>query len=110
MALVATLMAGDSVRGAGRVLARSQREQAVELECSNGEGPWEPCRMGIVQIGTHWWIELSEQRIHFEHDGSGLVRMQAGATGDWVPVESSWAGERVLCWGSLCARGAMPLD
>lgn len=92
------------------VLARSQPQTAVELECRQATGPWRPCRMGIQRIGSAWWIELAEQRIRFEHDGSGSVRMQANAEAPWITVQPNWAGERVLCWDKLCARGALPLD
>lgn len=95
---------------ADQTLARRQTEQAIELECSRSDGQWRPCRMGIQKVGRQWWIEIGNERIRFEHDGSGRVRMKTGAKAAWTSVEPSWAGHQVLCWGSICARGAFPLD
>ena len=71
---------------------------------------WSPCRMGIQKVGRQWWIEMGNERIRFEHDGSGHVRMRTAAHAAWTSVEPNWAGNQVLCWGSICARGAFPLD
>ncbi|MAS26690.1 MAG: hypothetical protein CMN97_07445 [Synechococcus sp. NAT40] len=108
--LTATVTTGIGLISSNLTRARSQQAETIALECRSQEGPWLPCRMGINRIGSQWWIEVAQQRIRFEHDGSGSVRMQSRAGADWIPVQSSWAEEQVLCWGSLCARGAMPLD
>ena len=90
--------------------SRNQRAETIELECRLENGGWQPCEMGIIRIGQEWWIELDNKRIRFEHDGSGQVRMQPTSGAAWVPVVASWAADQVLCWGSVCARGSLPLD
>ena len=95
---------------AGQARSRSQQAETIQLECRLKNAAWRPCAMGISRIGQEWWIELDNQRIRFEHDGSGRVRMQPSSGAAWVPVDVSWAADRVLCWGNVCARGSLPLD
>ncbi|MEB3157999.1 MAG: hypothetical protein VKK03_00905 [Synechococcus sp.] len=110
LALLLALMAGMDMLPLPEAMARSDVAPGLELECKTSGGPWRPCRMEIEQIGRAWWIDVADQRIRFEHDGSGQVRMQPQAGGAWVTVPSSWAGHQQLCWGSVCARGSIPLD
>ncbi len=95
---------------AGMAYARSQQAETIQLECRLKNGAWQPCEMGISRIGQEWWIQLDNQRIRFEHDGSGEIRMQPTHGAAWIPVDANWAAEQVLCWGSVCARGSLPLD
>ena len=110
IALAIESLGGQALVRADQALARRQPEQAVTLECRRANRPWTPCRIGIEQIGSRWWIEIGDQRIRFEHDGSGQLRMKTAATAKLTSVQPNWGGEQVLCWGSLCARGALPLD
>ena len=110
MALMVVLGSAGWGFDAGLARARSQQVDTISLECRLKNGAWQPCEMGISHIGQEWWIELDNQRIRFEHDGSGQVRMQPSSGAAWVPVDVSWAADRVLCWGNVCARGSLPLD
>lgn len=85
--------------------------QRFSLRCRTETGPWRGCMMRIEAIGERWSLELAEQRFEFRHDGSGQVEMLAPEeAARWRPVRSHWSPERALCWDSLCALGAFPLD
>ena len=88
--------------------ARAQ-EQAVPLQCRLGEGPWQPCRMEVQDVGLHWFLQIGPERIEFRHGGDGAVRMQRG-DGAWQPVDSRWQNDTSLCWDGVCAKGPIPLD
>jgi hypothetical protein len=110
MALLVALGSATWGFDAQKMHSRSQQAETIQLECQLENGGWQPCEMGISRIGQEWWIEFDNQRIRFEHDGSGQVRMQPTLGADWIPVDSGWAANQVLCWGSVCARGSLPLD
>lgn len=73
-----------------------------------GEGPWQPCRMRVEQVGTHWYLLIGNQQVEFRHDGDGLVRVRQ--QGAWRSVTSRWEADTSLCWDGYCARGDIPLD
>ena len=83
--------------------------QAIPLECRLKQGPWQPCWMEVVTIGSQWALVVGAQRWEFRHDGRGSVTMQHGA-GSWRPVSSRWEDRNSLCWNGVCARGDIPLD
>lgn len=82
--------------------------QPIPLECSLGKGQWEPCRMEVIEVGRKWIVIVRQRRIWFEHDGSGVVKMNQ--TGQWQRVTPSWRQDQSLCWADLCVRGSIPLD
>ena len=92
------------------VLAKGIDPSALDLHCRRTDGPWRPCRMGIETPGRQWWIELAGDRIQFHHDGSGIVTVQRQDGGAAINVRARWDRSGVLCWGPICARGALPLD
>jgi len=110
VALMVMLCSAGWAFNAELARSRSQQVDTIPLECRLKNGAWRPCEMGITRIGQEWWIELDNQRIRFEHDGSGQVRMQPSSGAAWIPVDASWAAGQVLCWGNVCARGSLPLD
>ena len=97
------LAAGPEARGAAPSL------RAIPLECRLGQGPWQTCRMEVVEIGSLWALVVDGQRWEFRHDGQGSVTMQHGG-GPWRQVSSRWVERDSLCWDGVCARGAIPLD
>ena len=99
------LVAGQGARAAGP----PPTAQAIPLECRLEQGPWQPCRMEVVTIGSQWSLVVGAQRWEFRHDGSGRVTMRHGA-GSWRPVSSRWDDRNSLCWNGVCARGDIPLD
>lgn len=92
--------------GASASLAQGQ---AAVLQCRLGNGPWQPCRMEVQDVGLRWALRIGEQRIEFRHSGDGTVRMQKGA-GPWQPVTATWQPDTSLCWDGICAKGDIPLD
>lgn len=99
------LLAGQQARAA----VPTPTPQTIALECRLKQGPWQPCRMEVVSIGSHWALVVGAQRWEFRHDGRGSVTMQQGA-GSWRPVSSRWEDRNSLCWDGVCARGDIPLD
>lgn len=93
------------------LLPRQAQAQAltIPLECRLGNGSWQPCRMQVVEVGSHWFLHIGGQRIEFRHDQRGGVSMQAGG-GGWRSVNSRWERAEQLCWDGVCTRGALPLD
>jgi hypothetical protein len=94
------------------VAAQNRPQAALEplpLDCRLASGPWQPCQMGIVQLGRLWWLQVGDNRFGFRHDGLGRVEMRRDA-GGWQPVEPSWSEDQALCWDGICARGDIPLD
>lgn len=80
----------------------------VALQCQLDGGPWRDCLMRIESIGQRWSLQVGQEQVRFEHDGSGLVRMRR--EGRWVPVQPHWRADAALCWDSICAKGEIPLD
>jgi hypothetical protein len=84
--------------------------QAIPLQCRLAGGSWKPCRMEVIELGSHWILQIGERRLEFRHDGRGAVTMQAGSGQVWRPVSSRWEDGRDLCWDGVCTRGPLPLD
>lgn len=82
---------------------------SVPLQCRIGDQPWQPCRMDVDEVGVRWSLVIGRQRLAFQHDGRGGMRMQSG-NGAWRPVISRWLPLGELCWDGVCARGDLPLD
>lgn len=80
------------------------------LECRSGRQPWVVCRMVAPSPGERWVLEMDPRPVAFRHDGSGRMLMRRGDLEPWTSVEPRWIGEHTLCWGSVCARGDLPLD
>ena len=89
--------------------ADESQQVVVALSCQLNNGPWQPCRMVRAADGYHWRLELAQHPVLFRHDGSGVVFMR-GDGGPWHSVEARWRDDASLCWNSLCAKGAIPLD
>jgi hypothetical protein len=81
----------------------------VALQCRLDGGPWRDCLMRIESLGERWSLVVGTERVWFEHDGRGQVRMQRGRH-DWIPVEAHWTADTALCWDGICAMGEIPLD
>ena len=81
----------------------------VSLQCRLGQGPWQPCRMQIEDVGMRWELRIGNRRIGFRHTGDGAVHMRL-SQGDWRPVSAHWQADATLCWDGVCARGDIPLD
>lgn len=81
----------------------------VALQCRLDGGPWRHCQMRIESVGERWSLVVGRERVWFEHDGRGRVRMQRGRR-DWIPVEARWTSDTALCWDGICAKGDIPLD
>lgn len=82
--------------------------QPIALECSVSQGPWEPCQMVIMDMGSYWLLAVGYRRIFFRHDGTGHVEMKEKEL--WRSVKSEWQRDGTLCWGEICVRGTIPLD
>lgn len=82
---------------------------AVPLRCRLEGGPWQDCRMTVDRLGERWSLLVGSERLWFEHDGRGSVRMQRGNR-DWRAVEAQWSADATLCWDGVCAKGDIPLD
>lgn len=100
--MLAMLLAG--------VASASPSRAESDLECRTGLGAWQPCRINIASIGKQWQLQLGQRRIEIRHDGSGQMVLRDRQGAPWSPVETKWLSQRILCWGSVCARGNLPLD
>jgi hypothetical protein len=114
-ALVVVLAAGGLVPAALHAApaaaepSGSERNLSIPLQCRLGNGTWQPCQMDVMAVGSHWTLQVGDQRLEFRHDGRGGVTMQQGS-GGWRTVSSRWEQPLDLCWDGVCARGAIPLD
>ena len=109
--LVTALMpAMAAVVGGGVWLGSEAVAGSYGLQCRQGAKVWTDCRMRQLSPGHHWFLEIGADRIEFRHDGSGRMRMRSGQRGSWVSVEPRWDKDQSLCWGTVCARGDVPLD
>jgi hypothetical protein len=101
-----------SLLGAG-LAAAGRAEEAplppVALRCRLDGGPWRDCQMRVESVGERWSLVVGRERVWFEHDGRGQVRMQRGRR-DWIPVQAHWDADTALCWDGICAQGDIPLD
>ena len=115
-ALVVLLAAGGLVPASLRAApaapepSGTERSLSIPLQCRLGNGTWQPCRMEVMAVGSHWTLQVGGQRLEFRHDGRGGVTMQQQGSGGWRSVSSRWEQPQDLCWDGVCARGAIPLD
>lgn len=86
----------------------AQMLQPIPLECKVGDGAWQTCQMEVKELGRHWFLVIGQQSLEFRHDGTGRVLMDG--RGRPVVVAPQWGPDQSLCWGSICARGDLPLD
>ena len=98
----ALLMIGSSVGGTSVA--------AASMRCRIGEQAWSPCRMVAATPGQRWVLTWDQQRVEFVHDGTGQMMMRVGQNQAWLQVQPSWSADRSLCWGAVCANGAIPLE
>lgn len=108
-ALPVVLLAGGQLAAGPEPLGAAPSQRAIPLECRLGQGPWQSCRMEVMEIGSRWALVVGGQRWEFRHDGQGGVTVQHGG-GAWRLVSSRWVERDSLCWDGVCARGAIPLD
>ena len=83
---------------------------AGSMRCRIGQQAWSPCRMVASRPGQRWVLTWDQQRVEFVHDGSGQMMMRIGQNEGWLEVEPFWTANRSLCWGAVCATGAIPLE
>ena len=98
----ALLMTG--IAGGGSSVA------AASMRCRIGQQAWSPCRMIAASPGDRWVLTWNQQRIQFDHDRSGPMMMRVGQDEDWLEVQPFWTADQSLCWGAVCAMGAIPLE
>ena len=91
------------------VLAISLPLPGLAQECQRDGGAWHSCSFDSIDIGRQWELRLPDEHWQLSHDGSGTVKIREGS-GEWITTQPQWAAPGVLCWGPLCARGALPLD
>ena len=94
--------------------AHGANAQTVDLQCQVEGGAWQTCRMQVQDIGRTWRIEMGRETVLFRHDGGGAIAMKQGGR-PWRLVQTRWivvptSSQPALCWDSLCALGAVPLD
>jgi len=83
---------------------------AATMRCRIDQQAWSPCRMVAARPGERWVLIWNQQRVEFVHDGTGQMRMRVGQAEDWREVEPFWTADHSLCWGAVCATGAIPLE
>ena len=94
--------------------AHGANSQTVALQCQLDGAAWQPCRIQVQDIGRTWRIEIGKDTVLFRHDGGGTIAMkQRGRR--WRLVQTRWIGvpasaQSALCWDTVCALGAVPLD
>ena len=98
----ALLMIGSSVGGTSVA--------AASMRCRIGQQAWSPCRMLAATPGQRGVLTWDQQRVEFVHDGTGQMMMRVGQNQAWLQVQPSWTADRSLCWGAVCAHGAIPLE
>ena len=98
----ALLMIGSSAGG--------MSVAAASMRCRIGQQAWSPCRMVAASPGERWVLTWDQQRVEFVHDGTGQMMMRVGLNEAWRQVQPFWTAERSLCWGAVCAHGAIPLE
>ena len=84
--------------------------EAASMRCRIGDQAWSPCRMVAASPGERWVLTWDQQRVEFVHDGSGQMMMRVGQNQAWLQVQPFWTTDRSLCWGAVCATGAIPLE
>jgi len=83
---------------------------AASMRCRIAQQDWSPCRMVASSPGERWVLTWNQQRVEFVHDGSGQMMMRVGQAEDWREVQPEWTADHSLCWGAVCATGAIPLE
>ncbi len=88
--------------------------QSVVLQCQLDGGAWQTCLMQVQDIGKSWRVAMGQETLLFRHNGAGAIAMKQRGR-PWRLVQTRWIGvpasdQKALCWGSLCALGAVPLD
>jgi len=83
---------------------------AASMRCRIAQQDWSPCRMVASSPGERWVLTWNQQRVEFVHDGSGQMMMRVGQAEDWREVQPVWTADHSLCWGAVCATGAIPLE
>ena len=82
---------------------------SLPLECQLDSAHWQPCTLTVGRLGEHWWLQVGGRRLDFHHDGRGQIKLQEAAREPQL-VQPQWRSEQALCWGAICAKGALPLD
>ena len=83
---------------------------ASSMRCRIGQQAWSPCRMVAASPGHRWVLTWDQQRVEFVHDGTGQMMMRVAQGEAWLQVQPFWTADRSLCWGAVCATGAIPLE
>ena len=83
---------------------------AASMRCRIAQQAWSPCRMVASSPGERWVLTWNQQRVEFIHDGSGQMMMRVGQAEHWREVQPVWTADHSLCWGAVCATGAIPLE
>ena len=84
--------------------------EAASMRCRIAQQAWSPCRMVASSPGERWVLTWNQQRVEFVHDGSGQMMMRVGQAEDWREGQPVWTADHSLCWGAVCATGAIPLE
>ena len=66
--------------------------------------------MVAASPGERWVLTWDQQRVEFIHDGSGQMLMRVAQHEAWREVQPFWTADQSLCWGAVCATGAIPLE
>ena len=98
----ALLLIGGSAAGSSAAEA--------SMRCRIAQQAWSPCRMVAASPGERWVLTWDQQRVEFVHDGTGQMMMRLGEGEAWRQVQPFWTADRSLCWGAVCAMGAIPLE
>ena len=98
----ALLLIGSSVGGSSAA--------AASMRCRIAQQAWSPCRMVASSPGERWVLTWNQHRVEFVHDGSGKMMMRVLQAENWLEVQPFWMADHSLCWGSVCATGAVPLE
>ena len=83
---------------------------AASMRCRIGQQAWSPCWMIAASPGERWVLTWNQQRVEFVHDGGCHMMMWVGQDEDGLEVQPFWTADQSLCWGAVCAMGAIPLE
>ena len=56
------------------------------MRCLIGQQAWSSCLMVAASPGERWVLTWNQQRVEFDHDGSGHMMMRVGQDEDWLEV------------------------
>ena len=99
-----------SVLSAGAASLALAASKPTLVRCRVGDQRWHSCALTLHRRGEHWEFSWGSKRIELRHDGSGLMHIRHSIESAWQPVQPTWVDKTILCWGSLCAQGDVPLD